>query len=438
MKKSLLVAVSILSTALVVSCKGKKEEEKVSKEFKPALDTAFECEIKVIGDYGNFEALEAEFERFNVHYPNVSLTYEKLDDYDNTLATALDRSDKPNIFFTKAKMPGDEKFNAVFERADILSDPALNLDLDCLRPGLVNHDAQGNVKMIPVFSRTYGTLVNDDIFKKENIAVPSTWNELLQASQAFKEKGYKSPMMGYTKGDSSCFMNTVAYPMAVEALSKDATALEKANAKASKPGEIEDTTAGEFMRGSLEKVKALFDNGAVDIEECNKIEDNYSKVLLRFFEGDVPMMVCGGDTPSGTKKREGESEAFKEHPFSYSFVPLPMTDKGGYFIDSPSVEFSINKNCNNLDYTREFMRFLVRTGELNNMASIKRLVSPTKEVSMNSIYAPFGNVPQERTFSPEMIGIKDALATQVRKASYKVGKGDLTIDQAIEQYGTLK
>lgn len=430
MKKSLLVAVSILSTALIVSCKGKKEEENVSKEFKPALDTTIECEIKVIGDYSNFEALEAEFERFNVHYPNVSFTYEKLDDYDNTLATALDRSDKPNIFFTKAKMPGDEKFNAVFERADILSDPALNLDLDCLRPGLVNHDAQGNVKMIPVFSRTYGTLVNDDIFKKENIAVPSTWNELLQACQALKEKGYKSPMMGFTQNDSSSFMNTVAYPAAVAALANDSEALAKANAL--------DTSGGEFMRGALGKVKALFDNGAVDIEECNKIEDNYNKVLLRFFEGDVPMMVCGGDTPSGTKKREAESEAFKEHPFSYSFVPLPMTDKGGYFIDSPSVEFSINKNCNNLDVTREFMRFLVRTEELNNMASIKRLVSPTKEVSNDSIYGPFGNVPQERTFSPEMIGIKDTLATQVRKASYKVGKGDLTIDQAIEQYGTLK
>ena len=36
-----------------------------------------------MGDYGNFEALEAEFDRFNEYYPNVSLSYVKLDDYKN-------------------------------------------------------------------------------------------------------------------------------------------------------------------------------------------------------------------------------------------------------------------------------------------------------------------------------------------------------------------
>ena len=149
------------------------------------------------------------------------------------------------------------------------------------------------------------------------------------------------------------------------------------------------------------------------------------------------MMICAGDTVSGTKKREKESEAFINNPFEYSYLPIPLTDKGGYFIDSPSIQFSVNKDCENLDMTNEFMRFIIRTEELNNMASLKRLVTPTNELSFDPVYASFGEIPAERTFSPEALGIKDPLVKQLRIASYKVGRGDLTVDQAVEQYGSL-
>ena len=168
---------------------------------------------------------------------------------------------------------------------------------------------------------------------------------------------------------------------------------------------------------------------------CDQIGDNYTKVILRFFEGDVPMMICTGDTVSGTKKREKQSEAFTNAPFSYSFAPIPTTDKGGYFIDSPSVEFSVNKNCDNLDMTNEFMRFLITNEELNHMASVKRLVTPTADLSFDTVYAPFGQVPSDRTISPEVLGITDALAVQLRLAAFQVGKGEITMEEAISMYG---
>ena len=87
--------------------------------------------------------------------------------------------------------------------------------------------------------------------------------------------------------------------------------------------------------------------------------------------------------------------------------------------------------------TNEFMRFLIRTEELNNMASLKRLVTPTNELSFDPVYASFGKIPADRTFSPEALGIKDPLVKQLRVASYKVGRGDLTVDQAVAQYGSL-
>ena len=149
------------------------------------------------------------------------------------------------------------------------------------------------------------------------------------------------------------------------------------------------------------------------------------------------MMICTGDTVSGTGKRESQSEAFSKAPFTYSFAPVPMSEAGGYFIDSPSIQFSVNKTCDNLEMTNEFMRFLVSRQELNEMASVKRLVTPTTDLSFDAVYAPFGQVPSERILCPEAIGITDPLATQVRNAAFKVGTGEMTIDEAVAKYGSF-
>ena len=422
----------VLIACILVSmsaCGGKAEEE-TAAGFKPTLDTQTTCSITVAGNYDNFEALEAEFDRFNEYYPNVRLSYVKLDDYNNTLGPALGGTDKPNIFFSYTWMYGNEKYDSVFAHMEDLSDPALALDLNCIRSGLLHQDAEGRVQMVPVFSRTYGMLVNNNLFKKEGLSTPTTWAELLAVCEAFRAKGYASPMMGYSATSSSCFMYTVAYPLFVAALAKNPTALALAN-------EL-DPAAGESMRPALETVKKLVQSDCIDLDACDRIEDNYTQVILRFFEGDVPMMICAGDTVSGTKKRESQSETFSNAPFDYSFSPIPLTEEGGYFIDSPSVEFSVNKDCDDLDMTNEFMRFLITNNELNEMASVKRLVTPTTDLSVDSVYAPFGQIPSGRTISPEVLGITDPLTVQVRVAAFRVGRGEISVDEAVAMYGSFE
>ena len=425
MKRAVFIILNLFMLLILISC-GKSSEE---KEFAPSLDTNTSCSIKVVGSYDNFEALEAEFDKFNDFYPNVRLSYVKLDDYNNTISTVLDSNDKPNIFFSYTWMIGNEKYNSVISHMEDISNSTLKSNLDCIRPGLINSASDGKVLMIPVFSRTYGMLINNDLFKKENINVPTNLEELLSICDSFKDKGYKSPMMGYSLKSSSCLMNTVAYPLFVSELSKNKEALTLANNL--------DPKAGIYMKSALEAVLKLKNQGSYNIALCDGIKDNYNKVILRFFEGDVPMMVSTADTVSGTKKRESQSEAFSKSPFSYSFIPIPLTNEGGYFIDSPSIEFSVNKDASNLDMTNEFMKFLVSTKELNAMASNKGLVSPTKVMPNDSVYASFVKVPSNRTISPEALGIKDPLTVQLRIAAFKVGRGEMTIDEAISKYGTL-
>ena len=84
MKKLLCVFLIICAAISLAACSGKPKEE-TTGGFKPALDTNTSCSITVAGSYDNFEALEAEFDRFNEIYPNVRLSYLKLDDYNNVL-----------------------------------------------------------------------------------------------------------------------------------------------------------------------------------------------------------------------------------------------------------------------------------------------------------------------------------------------------------------
>ena len=428
MRKMLCVVLAALFAVIPTACFSRAQAESAGV-FQPRLDPDASCQITVVGSYSNFEALETEFDRFNEFYPDVELTYVKPDDYNNLLGTILESSSAPNIFFSYQWMCGNEKYQKVCDHMEDLSDPQLGLDLDCLRSGLLNYDADGHLMMVPVFARNYGMLVNNDLFAKEGLQVPTTWEELLAVCKAFRDKGYASPMMGYSASSSGCLMNILIYPEVVAALEKDPEALRAANEM--------DPSAGEYMRPGLEAMMQLIGNGYINLEKCGEISDNYTQVILRFFEGDVPMMICSGDTVSGTGKRESQSEAFSKAPFTYYFTPIPLSQAGGYFIDSPSIQFSVNKTCNDLDMTNEFMRFLITRQELNKMASSKRLVTPTTDLAFDAVYAPFSQVPAERVLCPEMIGITDSLATQVRNAAYQVGIGAVTIDEAVSQYGSF-
>ena len=428
MKKKLCTILAVLLAVVPMICVSRVQAES-DAAFQPRLDTDTSCEITVIGSYSNFEALEAEFDSFNEFYPDVELSYWKPDDYNNLLGTVLESNNAPNIFFSNPWMIGNEKYQTVLDHMEDLSDPQLGLDLECIRPSLLSTDADGKLLMVPVFARNYGMLVNHDLFEKEGLQVPTTWEELLSVCAAFREKGYDSPMMGYSADASGCLMNILVYPEVVAALAGDPEALQAANGL--------DPSAGECMRRGLEAMMQLIGSGYINLEKCNEISDNYTQVILRFFEGDVPMMICTGDTVSGTGKRESQSEAFSKAPFTYYFMPVPLSEDGGYFVDSPSVEFSVNKTCDNLDMTNEFMRFLITRKELNKMASVKRLVTPTTDLSFDAVYKPFGQIPTERVLSPEAIGITDPLAAQVRNAAYQVGTGSITIDEAISQYGSF-
>ena len=429
MKKKMCMFLAVLMILGLTACGAEKQEAAPTVAgFKPALDSSVNCHISVAGGYSNFEALEAEFDRFNEYYPNVDLTFTKVDDYNNMIGMVLNGNDAPDIYVNYSWMYGREQYQASIDHAENLADPSLGLDLDCIRSNMILNTGDGTLPMVPVFSNTYGMLVNNDLFKKEGLNVPTTYQELVAVCKAFREKGYENPMMGFSKEETTSLFTLTIYPFFCGTLAQDEEAVKKLNSL--------DPSAGEYMRSSLEKIVQFLNDSCVNLDACAEIENNYEAVILRFFEGDVPMMACSGDTVSGTKKRESRSEAFLAKPFSYSFVPVPMSDEGAVFLDMPNLQFSVNKDSANLEMANEFMRFLVTSRELNEMAQNKGLMSPTKDLSFNSMYAAFGSIPESRIISPEVLGLTDDAVIQLRMAVYGVATGAMTIDEAVAGFGT--
>ena len=430
MKKMMSIFLTLMMILSMTACGSEKQEETVQEGFKPSLDTSVSCNIKIAGGYDNFEALEAEFDRFNEYYPNVKLAYTKVDDYNNMIGTVLDGNDAPDIYVNYSWMYGRDQYKSSIDHAENLADPAIGLDLNLIRSNILLNTDDGTLPMVPVFSNTYGMLVNQSLFEKEGLSVPTTYDELIEVCNSFRDKGYDNPIMGFSKEETTSIFTLAVYPLFCDSVADDKDAVDKLNSL--------DASAGEYMRSSLEKVTQFLDDSGVNLNECDKIEDNYEAVILRFFEGDIPMMTCSGDTVSGTKKRESRSESFTANPFTYTFVPLPIADDGAIFLDMSNLQFSVNKNGANLDVSNEFMRFLITSEELNEMAQNKGLMSPTKDLSFNSMYAAFGDVPEAKILSPEEIGLTDDAVIQLRHAAYSVGKGEMTIDEAVDAFGTFE
>ena len=400
-----------------------KKQEQVTA-FKPRLDPDTKCQITIAGNYKNFEALEAEFDRFTEFYPQVELSYSYLDNYKATIKSAMAGQAAPDVFMTFPWMLDFPDYKELLDCAENMDDEKnLGFNFSTLRSQLIFRTADGQVPIIPVLSGSYGMLVNEAIFKKEGLAIPATYKDLVTSCKTLKEAGYKSPVMVYL--DS--FMGLpLVYSYFCNSIQNNPEAVGQLNRL--------DPAAGQYLRPTLEWVQDFMEKELIDIEYCRTIKNKYNAVIMRFFEGNVPIMLCDTDTVSGTLKRESQSDSFMNSPFIYSFHTFPCSDTENDFLNSVAVGFSVNKNSENLAMSNEFMRFLTRTEELNNLAKIKRLISTSTDYSFDEIYS---SLSKSTPLYSNEIGLMDSAIAQMRKAVESLMLGNVTIDQAVERYGNF-
>ena len=420
MKKNTLVLMALaLFAILFISCNKKSS---AAKNFTPRLAGDTKCQIHIAGNYKNFEALEAEFDRFNEFYPDVELTYSYLDNYKSTIKSAMASDAAPDIYMTFQWMLDKADYTNVLDSAEDMSDEKkLGFNLSTIRKELIDHTSDGKVPMVPVLSGSYGMMVNEDIFKKEGLTIPANYKELVEACTKLKDAGYPSPIMAYLE-------NFMCLPMIYAYFCKS---IQNEDGAVAKLNELKPE-AGQYLRPTLEWAKKFSEESLIDYAYCRSLKDKYNAAIMRFFEGDVPVMLCDTETVSGTQKREAQSQAFVSKPFKYSFRIFPASDQDSDFVNSVAVAFSVNKNSKSLDMTNEFMRFLVRTEELNNLAKIKRLITTSTDYSFDEIYAALS---KSNPIYLNEIGLMDNASSQMRSAVYQVLRGNMTVDQAVANYG---
>lgn len=73
----------------------------------------------------------------------------------------------------------NEMYDDMFNACEVLSDPSVGIDYSCIRDSLIRTTDSDNVVMLPIFTTSYGMLVNMDIFEKEGLKVPNNYNELM-------------------------------------------------------------------------------------------------------------------------------------------------------------------------------------------------------------------------------------------------------------------
>ena len=307
-------ALALAVTALFCGCR--KQSARASVPFAPRLAADSNGAVVIAGNYANFEALEAEFDRFNAYYPNITLSYESLDNYNDSILPALKGAAAPDIYFTFTWMLDKPQYDPLYAAAENLADPSLEIDLGAIRQELLTRQRGGQVLMAPVLVSTYGMLVNRDLFRSLGIAVPTTYSAFKAVCAALLDAGYETPVLGYNRADR--LLCSYAVPYFCDTISRIPGSVPQLNAL--------ERDAGTYLAPVLSLTEDIMQTGAINLAACSSLENDYNAVIMRFFEGDVPIVFANGDLVSGTKKRERQSESFMKQPFAYTFHPVPVSE----------------------------------------------------------------------------------------------------------------
>ena len=422
MKKTSYLIIASTMALLVTGCNGGG-----NKPFVPNLDTETKCKIVVKGHYDNFEALDEQVHKFNTFYPNVDIDYEKVDNYTkgDVINNLFVGDSAPDIYFINIGWESDSRYANLFRYAEDLADPNTGIDISAVREELVYKDKDGHAPFVPIFTNAYGMIVNEEIFSKNKLSIPKTYTQLIHVCNSLLELGYDSPIMSYNASLYSLY-----FPYFLSTINGNKEAVDALNTL--------QASAGSYIKDGLEKAQDFNNYHFIDANKCKEeiAKDNTDGICLRFYKGDVPMMFTEVNRLSGSHKREASSEEYQNNPFKYSFQPIPTTDEGGYFFNTITLSFAVNKESKNLEMTNEFMRFLIRSQSLNEMNSSKRQVSPAKTLGDDKLFNSFKNVLKEnRVLYNYTVGLSANADTQARK-TFDALLGGATVNEAIAGYGS--
>ena len=137
-------------------------------------------------DVAQWDVLLADY-KANVA-PNVTIKFQPINppDYNTTLTTQLEAGTGPDLMFARSYQTGREIFGKGFF-ADV-SDIA-GLDKAFTTSALDAWRSDGKLFATPIAAVSHAVYYNKDIFAANNIAIPTTWAEFIEACKTLKAAG---------------------------------------------------------------------------------------------------------------------------------------------------------------------------------------------------------------------------------------------------------
>ena len=168
------------------------EEAPAATEEAPAATEAAAEEITLtlgswrVDDVAAWEAINAAFHEA---HPNITVKFDPTNppDYNATLRTQLETGTGPDLFFVRSFATGRELFDAGYI-ASLKDLPGISDSFtEASRAPWATET--GEPYAVPIIAVSHGIYYNKDIFAANNIEVPTTWEELMAASQTLLDAG---------------------------------------------------------------------------------------------------------------------------------------------------------------------------------------------------------------------------------------------------------
>jgi ABC-type glycerol-3-phosphate transport system substrate-binding protein len=325
MKRARIVVVGfvlmVMMTTVLAGCSGsgsKKAEDTSS-------DTSSETSGEVVwwGWTPGSPTNEKYIEEFNKEYPDIKVTWKQtsIDDYDAAIRPAL-ANDRGVDAFEVSAGSGNGGIQVFGGQAIDLTDAvkaALGDDYkDKLNESsITTMTVDGQLKALGVGTVYSGNIwINQDLFDKYNVTVPTNYDEWKEACKIFKENGIN----GFVQGAGQGAFNIDTFHAIADNVSPGTFT------KATK-GEVEWTD--DSIVKALELWKGLFDDGIM--QEGALGLQQYPEANNLFMSQQAAMVMMGSWYTSNalpdTMKAAMESASSTDAPFT--MIPIDFPDIAG-------------------------------------------------------------------------------------------------------------
>lgn len=423
MKKSIsaLMSLCVALTAFTGCASGGSSVQR-DEGFTPSMDRDAAAEITVGGNWSNFQALEAAAADWNEIYPNVSINYTKIDNYNAMLSTVVNGSTPPDIVTFDADGYYEKKDEIVSALEDLSQ---IDMDTGILDSGVVaGSSVEGKFCALSWGMLASGFVVNDTLLSEQGLSVPSTREEFDEVCSALAAKGIV-PIQGCSEDFYKNIMNNDTKYRLISTESYDV---------AYKMLKDKENGYGKLFEEDFSRMLELVENGFVSSDINDSIGDIYELSIMHFFEGNTPFLCTGSETFSGMKKRESKSDAFSAEPFTYEFVSLPVNSDEPVLSVSYVQGLSVVSVAKNADWANEFMRFLCSEKELNKMAEVKGVPCITKSGTDDERFAHIDEIPESRQVAPALDDFTALVDENVAFTMSRIACGELTDAESAVAY----